>query len=348
MQLIIKTPLGLEKVVATRALELVGGRAKPRPQGFMGLVILDGLEDPDGAAKLIEDHIPEAEYVLKVLATTRADLEAVARLAADLARGRIGPDETFAVRTTRRGKHDFTSIDMNVRVGAEVQRATNADVNLTSPDKIVWVEVIGPTAGIAITPGDVVWKKSRPGKPSVLGLLKRISFVQMPYLGKGARPMGIRLGRAAQAFELGELVIAPHQPVSVEELHEFLSGLLEGRESRFRIQKRTYARKVSKVPIRLQDLYQLVRERAGEPMLVTDPTGKTASEAADEIEDAFRSGGRVTILAGAREGVPKGVFRFATAVIDLCPGLTFATEHTIPAAVSAIITCLEERGLLPS
>lgn len=160
--------------------------------------------------------------------------------------------------------------------------------------------------------------------------------------------MGIRLGRAAQAFELGELVIAPHQPVSVEELHEFLSGLLEGRESRFRIQKRAYARKVSKVPIRLQDLYQLVRERAGEPMLVTDPTGKTASEAADEIEDAFRSGGRVTILAGAREGVPKGVFRFATAVIDLCPGLTFATEHTIPAAVSAIITCLEERGLLPS
>ena len=235
---------------------------------------------------------------------------------------------------------------MNVRVGSEVQKATGADVNLTSPDKIVWVEVIGPKVGIAITPGSIVWKKSRPGKPSVLKLLRRISFAQMPYLGEGARYMGIRIGRAAQAFELGELVITPHEPVNVAELNEFLSGLLEGRESRFLIQKRTYARKVARVPIRLQDLYQFVRDRSGEPIIATDPTGKTVAEAAEELEEAFRSGGRINILAGAREGVPKGVFRFATVVLDLCPGLTFATEHTIPATVGAIIACLEERGLL--
>ena len=346
MQLIIKTPMGLEKIVASRALELVGGRALARPRGFAGLVILDGLEDPDGAVELVEKSIPEAEYVLRVLATSRADLEEVAKLAAELAKKRISPDETFAVRTMRRGRHDFTSIDMNVRVGAEVQKATGADVNLTAPDKIVWVEVIGPDVGIAITPGDIVWRKKRPGKPSVLKLLKRISFAQMPYLGEGARFMGIRVGRAAQAFELGELVVTPHQPVDIEELNEFLSGVLEGRESRFRIQKRTYARKVIRVPVKLQDLYQFVRDRSGEHIIVTDPTGKTVIEAADELEQAFRSGGRINILAGAREGVPKGVFRFATAVIDLCPGLTFATEHAIPATLSAMITCLEERGLL--
>ena len=346
MQLIIKTPLGLERIVASRAAELIGGHVVARPRGFMGLVVIDGLEDPDEAARRIEEALPEAEYVLRVLATARADLDEIASSAAHVARDLIRPDETFAVRTTRRGKHDFTSIDANVKVGSAVQEATGADVNLTEPDKIVWVEFIGPEVGIAITPGRVVWKKHRPGKPEVLRLLKRISFAQMPYLGEGGRPMGVRIGRAAQAFELGELVITPHEPVDVGQLNAFLSGLLEGRESRFKIQKKTYARKVDKVPFRLQDLYQFVRDRAGEPMIVTDPTGKTVSEAAEDIEEAFRQGGRVNILAGAREGVPKGVFRFATLIIDLCPGLTFATEHTIPATVGALITCLEERGLI--
>ena len=81
-------------------------------------------------------------------------------------------------------------------------------------------------------------------------------------------------------------------------------------------------------------------------MIATDPTGKTVQEAADEIAEAFEGGGRVNILAGAREGLPKGALRFATVVLDLCPGLTFATEHTIPATVGALITCLEEKGLL--
>ena len=346
MQVIIKTPLGLERVAASRAIELVGGRAEARPRRFKGLVVLDGLEDPDSAVKTLERSLPEAEYVLRVLGTARADLEEIARLAGELARGRIGPDETFAVKTTRRGRHAFTSIEVNVRVGSAIQASTGADVDLGRPDKIVWVEVIGPEAGIAITPGHILWKKRRPGKPDVLSVLRRISFAQMPYLGEGARPMGIRIGRAAQAFELGELVITPHGPVEAAQLLEFISGVLEGRESRLKIQERTYARGVKPVPVKIQDLYQFVRDRSGEPMIATDPTGLTVSEAEDEIIKLFKQRRRMNILAGAREGLPKGVLRFADLVLDLCPGITFATEHTIPAVISALITCLEEASLL--
>ena len=346
MQVILKTPLGLEKVAATRAVELVGGQARPKPRGFKGLVILNGLKDPDGAAEVLERSLPEAEYVLRVLGTCRAELEEMARLAAQLARERIRPDETFAVRTTRRGRHGFTSMDVNIRVGSAVQEATGADVNLGMPDKVVWVEIIGPEAAIAITPGSIIWRKRRPGKPEVVRLLNRISFAQMPYLGEGAKPMGIRIGRAAQAFELGELVITPHEPVDAAQLTEFLSGVLEGQESRLRIQERTYARPIRRVPVRIQDLYQLVRERANEPLIATDPTGQTVAEVADEVVELFRGRGRVNILAGAREGLPKGVLRFATLVLDLCPGITFATEHTIPAVVGALVACLEERGVL--
>ncbi len=346
MQIIIKTPLGLEKIAASRAVELVGGRAEARPRRFKGLVVLDGLDDPDRAAETLERSLPEAEYVLRVLCTARADLEEIARKAAELARGRIGPDETFAVRTTRRGRHDFTSIEVNVRAGSAIQAATGADVDLGSPDKIVWIEVIGPEVGIAITPGSIVWRKRRPGKPGVIGLLKRISFAQMPYLGEGAKPMGIRIGRAVQAFELGELVITPHEPVDAAQLAEFVSGVLEGRESRLRVQERTYAREVRAVPVKIQDLYQFVRDRSGEPLIATDPTGLTVGEARDEIAALFGRRGRINILAGAREGLPKGVLRFATLVLDLCPGITFATEHTVPAVVSALVTCLEEAGVL--
>jgi tRNA acetyltransferase TAN1 len=211
---------------------------------------------------------------------------------------------------------------------------------------VVWVEIIGPMAGIAVTPGGFVWRKRKPGKPSALKVVSRISFAQMPYLGEGARAMGVRIGRAAQAFEIGELIVTPHEPVDVRQLSDFLSGLLEGRESRFKIQEKTYARKVSRVRLRLQDLYQFVRDREREPMIVADPTGMSVMEASDLIEEIFKEKKRVNILAGAREGVPKGVFRFASLVVDLCPGLTFATEHTIPAAICALLTCLEERGVL--
>ena len=67
LQVLIKTPLGLENIVASRAVELVGGRAVARPRGLMGLVILDGLEDPDSAVEEIERSLPEAEYVLSLI-----------------------------------------------------------------------------------------------------------------------------------------------------------------------------------------------------------------------------------------------------------------------------------------
>jgi len=343
VQILVKTPRGLENVAASRILELVGGSAVPKPGGFLGLVALDNLEDVDSALRRILEEVPEIEYALPILAETEAQPEAIAEVAAELAKDRLSPDECFAVRTTRRGRHSFTSIDVNVAAGAAIQKATGADVDLTVPDKVFWVEILGERAYLSVTSGSLVRRKMPPGKHPLLGYLRRISFVQMPYLGEGARPMGVRVGRAVQAFELGELVVAPYKKVDAEELTAFLDGLLEGREARYRIQKRTYARKVKKVPILVYDLYQLVRERRGEPIIATDPTGKPVSDAGEEILEIFSGGGRVSVLAGAREGLPKGVLRLSTLVIDLCPGLTFATEHTIPATVGAIATILQRR-----
>lgn len=70
------------------------------------------------------------------------------------------------MRATRRGKHSFTSLDVNVKVGAAVKEITNASVDLSFPDKIVAVEIVGDIALIYILKGADEYKKMKPEKTS--------------------------------------------------------------------------------------------------------------------------------------------------------------------------------------
>jgi tRNA acetyltransferase TAN1 len=248
------------------------------------------------------------------------------------------------VRTVRRGRHSFTSIDVNVIVGDAVSRVTGACVNLSTPDKLVLVEIIRDTAYISVLPGSIEWKKLPPGKKPVWRLLRRIRTVQMPYLGplEASYKMGVRVGREVQNFEVGELVIAPSGKVEAQPLERFLYGVFEGIESRFRIQERSYGnRKPRRVPVFVQDIHQLVRDVHGrEPIIVLEPEGKPVSEAAEDLKRIFARPGRVNILAGAREGIPLGIYRFADLVLDIAPGITLSTEYALSSALIAIISVL--------
>jgi len=70
---------------------------------------------------------------------TEADMEKIERAAAEYAK--IGSNETFAIRARRTGNHDFTSQDVAIRAGRAVENATHAKVNLTNPDKEIFIEV---------------------------------------------------------------------------------------------------------------------------------------------------------------------------------------------------------------
>jgi tRNA acetyltransferase TAN1 len=342
--LLVKTALGMERVAATRIEEL-GFRAVPSPEGFRGLVLVYGCRDPASDAKLIEETVVEADRILIIEASAPSDPAAIAEKAAALAKTRIGSGECFAVRTVRRGRHSFTSIDVNVVVGDAVRRATGACVNLSFPDKVVGVEIIGGKAYITIYPGSAEWKKMRPGKNPLYRLYRRIAVVQMPYLGPldACRNMGVRVGREVQNFEVRELVIAPAGIVRGRELYEFLGGVFEGIESRYRIQSRSYHRRVERVPVYVQDIHQLVRDRRGEPIIVLEPEGEPVSKVADELWRLIWRGGRVNVLAGSREGIPLGVYRFADLVVDIAPGITLSTEYAVAAALIAFGTVLHER-----
>lgn len=348
--ILVKTALGMERIVASRIEEL--GRsltAKYSPMGFKGLVLVYGCKDPWDDAKAIEDEVVEADRVIVIQRAVKAELDDIAEAAAELASSSISKEECFAVRTVRRGRHPYTSIDVNVVVGDAVRKATGACVNLDRPNKVVLVEILASRAFISVYPGSIEWKKMRPGKNPVYKFFRRVSLVQMPYLGPldACRNMGVRIGREAQNFEVSELVIAPVGSVRARELLEFLAGVFEGIESRYEIQTRSYHRKVHKVPVYVQDLHQLVRDRRGEPIIVLEPEGEHASKVADELWELVRRHRRVNILVGSREGIPLGVYRHADLVIDIAPGITISTDYAAAAALIALATVIHDKlGML--
>ncbi len=347
MEIIIKTPLGLEKITAARVNELEPkAELVVKPYGYEGLVIVERCPDKQLLASKIAGEIPEAEKIIPVDKTVDANVEAIAQAAAEISAGRITSNDTFAVRTVRRGRHDFTSIDVNRRAGAEVVKTTGASVNLDFPDKIVQVEIIQDKAALAVLDGSVEWRKMGVGKRSSLNFFRRVSIVQMPYLGslEGAREIGARIGRAAQAYEVRELIIAPNKPVDAVELAVFINGVKEGIESRYSIQQRSYARRVDKTPIIVQDLYQLVRERRDEPIIVFEPEGETLDKTVSLLVEIFKQHKRVNFLLGSREGIPKGVYRIANLVIDLAPEITLPTELAAPVALASVYTALALRS----
>ena len=333
---IIKTQRGFENIVVNNLKELVEDfKYTTSPDGFHGIVIVECDED-------IEDkilQIPEVERVLKVHFETDAEFEKIVNLAEKI-KDYIKEDETFAVETKKRGEHDFNSMDVNIVLGAKIKDLTNASVDLTNPDKVIYVEVFKNKAYISIAPGEERYKKYTKEKSNVRKLFKKVVIVQMPYLGEKivCRKFGEAIGRAAQGFEVKELIIAPKEKVDAYELMEFIKGVKVGQHSRYDIQKRAYPFEIKLVPVKVQDLYQVVRDkrRKNRLLIITDPKGDELSKIKDKLARDMRGKREIVIFCGSREGIPRGLFRFADYVVDLAPHMTFATEHAIPAALIAL------------
>ena len=342
MKFIVKTQRGMESVAANYIRESISDATVwASPMGYSGLIIVE-TDDESASDKMLE--IPEVERLIPVVVEVPAELEKIVESAEKLA-PLIGEGETFAVKTKRRGKHGFTSMDVNRELGARIRELTNADVNLSWPDRVVQVEIIGDRAYISVLPGEE-FRKFTPDKIDARKLFRKVTLVQMPYWGdyKACRSFGEKIGRAAQAFEVKELIIAPKEKMDAFELAEFIKGVRVGQESRHQIQREAYPWKVEKVPVSVWDLYQVVRDkRRGKRLLIiTDPKGPTLAEVKDRLAKDMFYAKEVVIFVGSREGIPRGLFRFADYVVDLAPYMTFATEHGIPAALVSLWEVYEE------
>lgn len=336
---LVKTQRGMEYIAASHIRDAIGDvRIEIRPQGYLGLLLV--YTDSKEAL----EQIPEIETIIPVLVECEAKLEEILSKA-DMIAEALRSAKTFAIRTKRRGKHNFSSLDVNLDLGDRIRELTGCEVDLNFPDKAVYVEIIGTRAFIGVVDGDEERKKYTPEKIDSRRIFGKVSFVQIPYLEdtRAALEIGERIGRAAQAFEIKELIIAPYDYVNAFELEYFIKGVRRGQLARYRIQERAYAREVRKVPIYVQDIYQTARDkrRKRNVLIVTDPTGKQMADIREELARKVERADGVVIFAGSRVGVPKGIFRLADFVVDLAPYITFATEQTIPTALVALLTILE-------
>lgn len=342
---IVKTVRDYENVVAQILKESFPGvEVLPRPLDFSGLVLVRGNMPAEDLAKEIKVKVPEAERAFPVKYYVPANLDAITDAAKKIASDLAGA-KSFAVNTVRRGHHNFTSIDVNIRAGAAIKDISGLPVNLDFPDKVVFVEIVGPHAYLGIVDGSEFPKKMRPGKFQVREYFRKVSIVQMPYLGgiEASHEMGVRIGREAQTFEVGELVIAPIGIVRADELNAFLKGVFEGIESRYQIQAKSYAHKPHKTEVYVQNLYELVRERASEPIVVFEPEGEPVSSISEKLAELVIKSRRISLLIGSREGIPLGIFRFANLVVDLCPGVTIATDLAAASALIALAFAVHQK-----
>ncbi|MDK2782236.1 MAG: tRNA acetyltransferase [Archaeoglobi archaeon] len=340
MKYVITTPRGVERIASSLIKERFPEVSlKVSPGGYEGLILMES--EKEISVEILEE-IPEIEKVLKIKEETEElKPERIAEICGKVA-GEIPPGSSFAVRVKRRGKHDFSSKDIENLAGAEIlKRREDLRVNLSAPDFIVKVEIIDQWAGIGIMRGEEIYKK-KIGKRDSRELTNRISLVQLIYEAKdprGVERVASAIGRSAQAFEVRRLIVVFDHPVSSEILQTFLRGVEDGISSRHEIQERSYGRRVQKVPVLVYELYQLLRDirRDENLIIITDPRGRRIEDVREELKRRIEDSREIFIFNGSNRGIPSGCFRFADFVLDLAPHITYSTDQAITASVISLL-----------
>lgn len=72
---------------------------------------------------------------------TESDFNSISKIALVITKEKLDKKTRFAIRSTRTGEHDFSSQDVAIYVGNEIVKATKANVNLTNPDFVLFIEI---------------------------------------------------------------------------------------------------------------------------------------------------------------------------------------------------------------
>ena len=141
MRLLVTTNPGLERVAVEEVADLLSVGAE---RTYRGAVAVERAADPEAVARL-HRYGRSVHRVLSILRdATVDDLDDVYdHTVTTSVEAYLGPDRSFAVRSTRHGEHDFTSVDVADRAGqAVVDRVreavgTRPPVDLDDPDVIL-------------------------------------------------------------------------------------------------------------------------------------------------------------------------------------------------------------------
>ncbi|ALU11460.1 THUMP domain-containing protein [Ignicoccus islandicus DSM 13165] len=333
--ILVKTELGMERYVANSLdvdCEIVAA-----PMGFKGLVLMKNCKNLEEVIERL-NGMPEVIRFMIAEECVRADLKELKEAAKRLARKLEG--KRFAVRTIRRGSHPFTSIEVNAELGALILREANGSkVDLTNPEAVLMVEIIGEEAYLAVVDPSYAGLKKKLGKEDTARFLSRLSVIQEPYLGppKSIEELGKRIGRILQSYGVGEYYIGLIEETDALQLAQFIESVRDGMEARRKQEEKVEGKALS-TKLKVFDVYHLALSKSKkELMVVFEPEGKSFEEVEEELAKALRKAKRVKAFLGSRKGVPMGIYKLADFVIDVAPGRTLSTETALAAALEALL-----------
>jgi len=119
---------------------------------FDGLLTAKVEGDPVEFVKMLIDLVNSGYYIPRfvlratpIMVVVKTDLDEIQKAVGELAERYIRPEETFKIELKKRGvKFDRMSvIDY-------VAKAVNRKVNLSNPDKVVWVEMFPSRTGVSV------------------------------------------------------------------------------------------------------------------------------------------------------------------------------------------------------
>jgi tRNA acetyltransferase TAN1 len=160
--LIVTSSRFREEEACDEMLDLLGSFGDPSAEAeiteIRGIILaktaLDPLTVVERLKKLAADEPWDIRYVMRVVPIEKvvpAELEDIQGAASDLA-ARIGPEDSFRVTVEKRHSalHSMEIIEY-------VAEAVKRKVNLTDPDWVVLVEIVGKDAGVSVVRKDRIF-----------------------------------------------------------------------------------------------------------------------------------------------------------------------------------------------
>jgi tRNA(Ser,Leu) C12 N-acetylase TAN1 len=108
-------------------------------------------ENPLGSFEFATKWVPADHWC-----TT--DLDAMKRLIDDEIRDRIGDNQTWGMKVNKRRWQQFHTSEIIEYLAADIDRK----VDLDNPDRIIWVDIIGPETAISLLSPDEIFSITRP------------------------------------------------------------------------------------------------------------------------------------------------------------------------------------------
>ncbi len=81
------------------------------------------------------------------------DLDTIKQLIDEKVLPRIQPEETWAMQVNKRRWQTYHTIDIVTALAADIDRK----VNLSHPDKIVWIDIIGNDTAVSVLKSDEIF-----------------------------------------------------------------------------------------------------------------------------------------------------------------------------------------------